>query len=173
MPEIELVDVIDENDDVVEIRPLDECKRLGLLHRAITVFVLSPDRKIYLQQRSFRDDWLPGMWTASCTGHVRAGELPIEAAKRELVEELGIQGFPSYLFKFVAPRVQSRQEIEHEMNYVFECVTSGKPIINIEEVEQVRLMTISECREFVYGNRVSITPDTVLSFEKYKSEYFD
>jgi isopentenyldiphosphate isomerase len=57
----ERVDVIDESDQITETRELEFCPRFGLLHRAVSVFVKFPDGKIYLQQRSNNDDWLPGL----------------------------------------------------------------------------------------------------------------
>ncbi|HVB12820.1 MAG TPA: NUDIX domain-containing protein, partial [Nitrososphaerales archaeon] len=100
MPGSELVDVVDKSDRVLETRTLDECLKLGLLHRAVTVFLRNSKGQMFLQQRSKEDDWLPGMWTASCTGHVKSGEDAEAAAARELDEELGIACSPIFLFKF-------------------------------------------------------------------------
>ena len=156
---MEFVDVIDENGRVIEVKPLDYCVRLGLLHRAISVFVMSISGQIYLQQRSKSDSWLPGLWIASCTGHVKSGELPEEATSRELMEELGLEGRPIYLFKLVSPYIQYGERIEHEMNYVFEYTTADELVIDRNEVEQMRLLSIQDCKRFFASNVKEITLD--------------
>ncbi|MDG6996815.1 MAG: NUDIX domain-containing protein [Nitrososphaerota archaeon] len=127
----------------------------------------SPDAKIYLQQRSNNDDWLPGLWTASCTGHVKAGESPDQAAKRELEEELGLGCLPVYLFKFLAPRIESGARVEYEMNYVYECTAVEDPVIDRREVEQMKLLSIEECSAFFATKRNEITPDSIVAYEKF------
>jgi isopentenyldiphosphate isomerase len=57
---MELVDVVSEDDAVLFKASLNECKRLGLLHRTVAVFVLNTNEELLLQQRSFNDDWMPG-----------------------------------------------------------------------------------------------------------------
>jgi isopentenyl-diphosphate delta-isomerase len=90
LPEDELVEVIDADNIPLSTKTLSECKMRGLLHRSVTVFLRNSLGEIFLQQRSLKDNWFPGRWTAFSTGHVKAGESPSDAAKRELVEELGL-----------------------------------------------------------------------------------
>lgn len=62
----------------------------SLLHPICHIFVRIPKSKIYLQRRSMKKSINPGRWTSSACGPVRAGELPEEAARRELREDLGL-----------------------------------------------------------------------------------
>jgi isopentenyl-diphosphate delta-isomerase len=161
------VDVVDENDVVVEARPLDECLRFGLLHRSVTVFLRNSKEEIYIQQRSLRDDWLPGKWTASCTGHVKSGEVPSEAAERELEEELGVTAKPTLLFKFIVPSIRFRRFIEREWDIVFD-VTSDDPVkIDSNEVEQGKFVSLNECRNFFDSRPYEVCLDAKLAFQGY------
>ena len=170
MPESELVDVVSENDLVLEARTLGDCLRLGLLHRAVTVFVRNSRGAIFLQQRSTSDDWLPGMWTASCTGHVKSGEDPNTAAARELNEELGIVCSPRFMFKFIVPTIAYLDITEREFDIVYEAVSDEAVRIDTREVEQGIFLTLDKCKEFFKARRAEITLDARLAFEKYLTD---
>ncbi len=90
--EYEWFDVVDEHDRVIGRQTRSEVHRRKLLHRAIHVFVFRPDGAIYLQKRAPTKDTAPNRWVSSCSGHVDSGEDYETAARRELAEELGIDG---------------------------------------------------------------------------------
>ncbi len=93
----EVFDVVDEQDRVVGREFRGEIHRRGLLHRAVHIFWLRPDGQLCLQRRSFAKDNCPGQLSSSCAGHVDAGEGYVEAAVRELGEELGVRVDPAEL----------------------------------------------------------------------------
>jgi isopentenyl-diphosphate Delta-isomerase len=167
LPNSELVDVVDENDMVVETRSLDDCLRFGLLHRSITVFLRNSKGEIYIQQRSFRDNWLPGKWTASCTGHVKSGEEAYDAAERELEEELDVKAGPRYLFKFIVPSIRFRKFVEREWDIVFDVTCDDLVNINPHEVEQGKFISLKECRNFFESRPDDVCLDARLAFQKY------
>jgi 16S rRNA (adenine1518-N6/adenine1519-N6)-dimethyltransferase len=93
----EVFDVVDEHDRVIGREFRGEIHRRGLLHRAVHIFWLRPDGQLCLQRRSFAKDNCPGQLSSSCAGHVDAGEAYVEAAVRELGEELGVRVAPTEL----------------------------------------------------------------------------
>jgi len=161
------VDVVDETDKILYQTSLEECKTKGLLHRSVAVFFLNLQNEILLQQRSMEDDWLPGKWTASSTGHVKAGENPTRASIRELQEELGILAHPTFLFKELLPEIHWSNQAEYEIAYVFEARSDSKIKMDSEEVEQVKFMSKAACRSFVVGRPEDLTPDAVILLQKY------
>jgi 8-oxo-dGTP diphosphatase len=56
---------------------------------AVTVLVFRGDRMLSMRRAS-SEDAAPGLWEG-VSGRVRAGEDPIEAARREVVEETGLR----------------------------------------------------------------------------------
>jgi isopentenyldiphosphate isomerase len=86
----ESFDVVDENDRVIGVARRGEIHRLGLRHRAVHIFWARTDGLICLQRRSFAKDSSPGLLSSSCAGHVDSGETYLQAAVRELGEELGV-----------------------------------------------------------------------------------
>lgn len=77
------------------LTPLDklEVHRLGLRHRAVSVFVMQGERTL-LQRRAMGKYHTPGLWTNACCTHPYWGEDAATCAARRLTEELGITGLP-------------------------------------------------------------------------------
>lgn len=73
----------EEENDLGEIS-LERAHSEGLLHRISTVYLINDKGQILVQKR---DD---GRLDHSASGHVDSGESYLEAAKRELQEELGV-----------------------------------------------------------------------------------
>ena len=163
----EFVDVVSPGGAFVERKSLSSCLSLGLLHQSVTIFLRNSREEIFLQQRSKRDDWLPGLWTASCTGHVKSGEDPLNTAKREMKEELGVECEPIFLFRFLAPTVKSQGRIERELATVYEVTSDSQLILDTVELEGGRFLTLEDCKMFFVSNKEKITTDSIVAFEKY------
>lgn len=86
----EILEIVDEDNNVIGSAPRLECYQKGLLHRAVNVFVYNSKGEVFLQKRSAEKFGYPLYWDLSCSEHVKPGESFIAAAKRGLMEELGI-----------------------------------------------------------------------------------
>ncbi len=80
------VEVVNEKDEVIGRMSKAEAHKDGTLHRISVVYVENDKGEIVIQQRA------DGYLDHSAAGHVEIGETYEEAAKRELSEELGING---------------------------------------------------------------------------------
>ncbi len=163
----ENVDLVSKNDEPLFSTTLEECKRKGLLHRSVAIFLKNSRNEILLQQRSFSDDWLPGKWTVSSTGHVKAGELPSSASVRELKEELGIDAAPKFLFKFMLPEIRSSGVTEYEVAYAFEVKSDAEFVLDPKEVAQVRFFSLDDIRKLLQDRAKELTPDAIILLENY------
>ena len=63
-----------------------EAHRLGLLHRAFSVFLFNERGETLLQQRAATKYHSPLLWTNTCCSHQRENESSLEAAMRRLSE---------------------------------------------------------------------------------------
>ncbi len=167
MPSEELVDVVDEDDQPVEVRSLRECFRLGLLHRAVAVLLRDSRGRILLQKRSMSKLWCPGYWTLSAGGHVRAGESYEKAAKRELLEEMGVSCDLTYVAKFLDKEERWGEVTESEHISIFEGTYSGEIRADGVEVETSRYVTPRELLEMSRSPDPELTPDAIHAIEAY------
>ncbi len=84
--------LVDREGTVVGAAPRSEVRRDNLLHAATAVLVRNASGQIYVHRRSPDKDWAPGHHDACAGGMLRVGEEPEPSARRELAEELGIDG---------------------------------------------------------------------------------
>jgi isopentenyl-diphosphate Delta-isomerase len=159
----ESFDVIDEQDNVVEARPGSECIRLGLLHRAIVIFLYNGHGELYVQKRSDDMEYYPGFWSASCTGHVSAGETYMEAARREAKEELSLDLDLKEVGRFISPRWKVPNGVEWESITVFDAVAKDPRIVLSEESQDGGFVSIDEFRRLLESKPSVLTPDSILS----------
>ncbi len=131
MPMADVV-VVDENDQVIGTMDKDEAHRNGTPHRIAVVFVENPQGQIVVQVR------LNGRLDHSAAGHVDVGESYLDAAKRELHEELGISGVElSYVGHGSTTKEPS--DDTHVRSHVFDIFTCiAEPgVLQTEEVNSV------------------------------------
>lgn len=152
----EILDVMDHEDLFVSTEERKELHRKGLLHRAVHVFILDGQGKIYLQKRALTKDQNPGKWDSSASGHVDSGESYPDAAVRELQEELGVR-IPLIPMKKVVACEQT--DGEHSMLYMgILDPGSPRPEPNPEEILEGRFFSLEEIK-----NKISNTPSNFTS----------
>lgn len=93
---------VDDDDNIVGIMPIEQIIEKGLNRRASRVFVFSESGKVLISKRS-KNVMKPLKFDPSMGGHVEVGESYLEAAKRELLEELGIDTNSYKLHEVAAP----------------------------------------------------------------------
>lgn len=114
-----------------------------LLHPVVHLHLMNKQGDIYLQKRSTKKDFLPGMWDTAVGGHVNFGEKIEDALKRETFEELGIAKFKArYLGSYVweCPR-------ERELVFSFLSTAHDDIHINSDEVDEGRFWTRQELED--------------------------
>lgn len=89
---IEYMDIVNEKNEIVGSTTKDEIYEKKIPHRIVHILVINPKtNQVYFQKRSETKSFLPGYYCTSAGGHVQSGESYQNAAKRELVEEIGIK----------------------------------------------------------------------------------
>ena len=114
-----------------------------------------------IQKRAFNKDSNPGKWDVSVAGHVSSGQTSIEAAVREVSEELGIEINEEEL-KYILTYKNSRQIKENYIDkQIYDCYIVNKEEIDIKdikiqesEVEQVKMCKLSEFNELIQDKKV-------------------
>lgn len=115
----------------------------SLIHRVVHVLVFNKKGELLLQRRSCRKDVAPEKWDTSVGGHVNRGEDILEAAVREMEEELGISGCsPDYLYGYLFSN-----SMESELVSTFSCIYEGRIEFNREEIDEVGFWDFKAIKE--------------------------
>ncbi len=86
----EKLDIVNEKDEVVDVKTRKEAHDRGLRHRSVMFFVFNRDRKLLMTQRSEDKRFYPGHWSVVLGGHVTSGLSYQEALEKEMKEEIGV-----------------------------------------------------------------------------------
>jgi len=138
----EQVILVNESDEPLGLMPKMEAHEKARLHRAFSVFVFNDKGELLLQQRAADKYHSPELWTNTCCSHQRDGETNIGAGKRRLHEEMGFVCDLNEVFWFVYKAPFDNGLTEHELDHVMVGYYNKNPIINKEEVESYKWMTL-------------------------------
>lgn len=130
--------LVDENNKPIGTAGKMAAHRLGLMHRAISVFVFDASGRLLLQQRASIKYHSAGLWSNTCCSHPMPEEGTAAAAHRRLQQEMGIACALTEVFSFVYREAFSNGLIEHEYDNVFFGRYDGTPVPNPEEVDDWR-----------------------------------
>ncbi len=135
------------------VKPKPDVHRDGDWHRAVHVWILTPDGRLVVQQRALTKENNPGLWDVSCAGHISAGEDVVAAAIREAREELGVDLAPDEL-RYVATIpaqcvLNGGTYIDNELHEIFFVCRDVDPRelrLQEEEVDDARIVSVGEFR---------------------------
>jgi len=150
----EQVILVDEQDRAIEVMGKMEAHEKGILHRAISVFIINSKGEWLLQQRHSDKYHSGGLWSNACCSHPKPGEGNEEAAERRLSEEMGLRTELKELFQFTYREDIDNGLTEHEFDHVFIGVSNDIPVVNTLEVQDWRYLSYSEIH-----NEAKNTPD--------------
>ncbi len=154
---MEHVILVDEADNETGTMEKMEAHRKGVLHRAFSILLFNSKGELLLQKRSSKKYHSGGLWTNTCCSHPNPGESIAKAANRKLKQEMGIDLYPEFAFKFIYKTSLDHQLMEHEYDYVLIGQFDGQPIINPEEVEDWKFVDIVSVKKELEANPESYT----------------
>lgn len=158
-----LVNTLDQNEGTMEKM---EAHREGRLHRAFSVFILNSRGELLLQQRAHHKYHSGGLWTNTCCSHPREGEDTIDAGKRRLVEEMGMQCQLEKGFDFIYRSELDGGLVEHEFDHVLFGMSDLTPTPNPEEVAGYRYVSFADLRLEMSANPEGFTTWFRICFER-------
>ncbi|GAB1309751.1 isopentenyl-diphosphate Delta-isomerase [Urechidicola sp. KH5] len=164
---MEHVILVNEQDEKVGLMEKIEAHEKALLHRAFSVFTFNDKGELLLQQRAAHKYHSPLLWTNTCCSHQRDGETNIEAGKRRLQEEMGFMCELEELFSFIYKAPFDNGLTEHELDHVMVGHYNEEPIVNPDEVEAFKWMTVSDVKNDIDENPQDYTAWFKIIFKKY------
>lgn len=167
---MEEVILVDEQDNSIGQMEKMEAHEKGLLHRAFSVFVLNSKNELLLQRRAANKYHSGGLWTNTCCSHPRKGESILEAGKRRLQEEMGINCELTKMFSFIYKAELDHGLTEHELDHVLIGRTDNRPFINPEEVAEYIYLSPTTISNNILSNPDDYTTWFKIIFERFMKE---
>ncbi|MFI5271274.1 MAG: NUDIX domain-containing protein [Candidatus Saccharimonadales bacterium] len=154
------IQVVDENNKPLRSEAIETVYNNSLIHRVVLIGIKNKKGEILLQKRGKDLVTYPGRWDISSAGHVDAGESYIDAAKRELKEELGITGVELKELKLFYNRNELVGRIQRRFITIYEVVLPNETPIKIDnqEVIATKWCSLDEVRSLI-----ELQPDKVAS----------
>ena len=153
----EMIILVDNND--VEIGTIEkmEAHVKGMLHRAFSVFIFNSKGEMLLQRRALQKYHSGGLWTNACCSHPNVGETLEEAVHRRLIHEMGFDCEVKEIKTFLYHAKLDKDLEEHELDHIFVGYYDKDPIINKDEVEQWKWVSVEELNKELITNPEKFT----------------
>jgi isopentenyl-diphosphate Delta-isomerase len=144
--------LVDEQDKEIGTMEKMEAHQKGKLHRAFSVLVFNAKGEMLIQKRAKTKYHSGGLWTNACCSHPVPDENIYTTVRNRLNYEMGIGCVPTFLYKFIYKTDLDHQLIEYEMDHVFIAQSDDKPILNLEEAEDWKYLSIHELNDSIKAN---------------------
>jgi 8-oxo-dGTP pyrophosphatase MutT (NUDIX family)/aminoglycoside phosphotransferase (APT) family kinase protein len=161
----EVVALYDEEGRPVGAVPRSVMRSQNLRHAATGIVVRDSYGRVYVHRRTQTKDVYPGRWDFTAGGVVLAGEDPLDGARRELDEELGVTGDLLSLG-------EADYADDHTTYHAFRYVTSWDGEVRLQESEVAygAWVTLDRLLSLVDDPDVLFMPDTVALYGDWLRE---
>ena len=163
---MEQVILVNESDEEIGVMEKLQAHREAKLHRAISVFVFNNEGQFLLQKRAKEKYHSASLWTNPCCSHPKPGEKTDDAAKRRLMEEVGIECDLQHQFSFIYRAELENGLTEYELDHVFFGIVNDKPNINPVEVSDWKYIDLKKVEEDLTKNPEKYTIWFKIIFER-------
>jgi len=151
----ETVNIVDENGEVIATVLREDADRENQTTENVLVFIFNSLGKLWIQLRP-QDRTHPGKWDISACGGVRNDENHEQAAKRETLEETGLELEPKYVGSFVNTFTLETGKERTHLSYVYIAISDETPKATKDsdgfvdwEVEQLMAIATENPEEYV------------------------
>ena len=124
---------------------------------AAIIIVQSSEGKLYVHKRSPNKKRFPNLYGVGAGGKIEEKETPLQAAKRELKEELGFESELTFLFSIT---------YEDWIEYVFLTRYEGEITPCKDEFTWSGWMEVKEVDKLSFDEK--LCPDTQLFYQKFR-----
>lgn len=144
---VEMVILVDEQNNEIGTAEKMYAHRHALLHRAFSILIFNKKGEMMLQERAVTKYHSGGLWTNACCGHTRPKEPLLSAAHRRLGEEMGFDCNLTEQFHFIYKVPLNNELSEHEYLTIFTGEYNGSFIVNPEEADGWRWVSMENLKK--------------------------
>lgn len=160
---------VDKNDNVIGSGTGAEAREEGIIYRIIRILLFNSRGELLIQKRS-ENVPSPEKWDQSVGGHVDEGESYLEAAERELEEELGVKDLPlQEITKFYTENIDGAKTMKR-FNTLYLGNYDGEVKLNPEETSEVRWITLDELAAWMKEKPQDFTRGFIKAFNLFSKE---
>lgn len=161
--------VVDDEDNPIGSATLQQIHDKGLLHRAVIINVVDDKGSILLQKRAGWVATNPGKWDASAAGHVDEGESYLEAGKRELKEELGLENYELVQIDKIRSTINYKGIKLDRFITLYKVVVPTNQQINYDkhELMDIKWFTKEGIKNLIANEPSNLVPEQIDILEKY------
>lgn len=160
---MELFDLVNEKDEVIGVTTKLESHTNRELHRIVAINVFDNEGRVYLQEHVKSG----GIYDHSIGGHVKKGESYEEAAKREALEELGLEGKFEEIAVFYPHDLILGKKGMHMIAFYEITPSNSWQFIPNEEVNSILPFHLEEVVSMINKNPEKFTTDFIRTMKKY------
>ncbi|MBU0472310.1 MAG: NUDIX domain-containing protein [Nanoarchaeota archaeon] len=148
----EMIPIVNENDEIIDLKSFSDVHKLGFIHRESYVYLINFKHEVLLQKRDYT-----GLWNHSAAGHFSINESYIDGAKREFEEELGISINVNELKKIAYERLSSVKAHKNNVRFaeifiIKKNIPINKFKIDPNEVKEVKYFNKQELIDLLSKN---------------------
>lgn len=148
-----LIDVVNGDDEPISTIARGAALKEGVNFRTTHIFVFNATGNLLLQQLAPSRDRHPGRWGSSVAAYVYSGESYREAAKRRMVEEIGL-AVPLTL----VGHTQMQDERSLKFIALFKALAEHADIRDHEHIAALRYWTHDDLRASLERSPEQFTP---------------
>lgn len=138
------------------------------LHLAVSCYVVRGDGMVLLTRRAATKHTWPTTWTNACCGHPRPGEALTDAARRHMLDEIGLRplrlrcALPDFTYR----ATMDNGWVEHELCPVFVAEVEGDPLLHPDEADQLEWLPWQTLVERARHHSPTLSPWSVTQIER-------
>lgn len=158
----ELIDIVNENQiPIGKSAQKSVIHSEGYYHNTAHIWLYTKNQQILLAQRAAKKLICPLLWDVSVAGHVDAGETIVEAAIREIHEEIGLKILEKNLekigvFKCFQEYDNGIKDNEFHHTFIAELSVPLEVLnYNKDEVQAIKLVSIEEFRTLLSQSKTN------------------
>lgn len=159
---------VNKNDKAIGSGSIDYALDKGIIMRISRVFLANSNGKLLLQKRSDTHKSLPGRLDQTAAGHVDEGEGYLEAAARELLEEMGIKDVELQKTAKYYTEEKDEARTKKRFNVIFTGTYDGEVKIDQHEVSDFRWVEPDQLLAEVKQSPNNFTEGFIEAFKIYR-----